>query len=114
MRDKENPARPTERQPRKRVLLTGIVATAADARSFDCTICDLSQTGARIVVGKGVQLPAEFYLINIRDRVAYDAKLVRSDGAEAGVVFKKTIALSGLSDPSLGFLKRLWMSKATG
>jgi len=116
LRDKEDSARPTERRPqsRKRVLLTGIIATSGGERSFDCTIRDLSQTGARIVAAKGAQLPAEFYLINIRDRVAYDARLVRSDGPEAGITFKKTIALSGLSDPSLGFLKRLWLSKATG
>jgi len=114
MRDKED--RPTERRPqsRKRVLLTGIIATPGGERSFDCTIRDLSQTGARIALGKGAQLPAEFYLINIRDRVAYDARPVRSDGSEAGIIFKKTIALSGLSDPSLGFLKLLWLSKATG
>jgi len=114
--DKENPARPAERRPqsRKRVLLTGIIATAGGERSFDCTIRDLSQTGARIAPAKGAQLPAEFYLINIRDRVAYDARLVRSEGSEAGIIFQKTIALSGLSDPSLAFLKRLWLSKATG
>ena len=115
MRDKEDSARPTERRPqsRKRVLLTGIIATSGGERSFDCTIRDLSETGARVLAAKGAEFPPRFYLINIRDRVAYEAELVRSDASEAGVVFKKTLPLSGLTDPALGFLKRMWMAKAT-
>lgn len=104
-----------ERRPkaRKQVLLTGIIASHSGDQSLDCTIRDLSETGARIVAAKGVQLPEGFYLINVRDRVAYEARLVRNDGQAAGVIFEKTLPLSGLSDPALGFLKRMWLSKAT-
>lgn len=111
----ENSGNSGERRPkaRKQVLLTGIIASDGGEQSLDCTIRDLSETGARIVPAKGVQLPERFYLINVRDRVAYDAKLVRSNGTDAGVVFQRTLALSGLSDPALGFLKRMWLSKAT-
>ncbi len=63
-------------------------------------------------MGKNAQIPAEFYLINIRDRCAYQAKLVRNDGAEVGVTFQKTLPLADLSDPKLAYLKRLWMAKA--
>lgn len=117
MRRKEDMAgKPAERRPksRKQVLLTGIIAFPGGDSSVNCTIRDLSETGARVVAAKGAHIPAHFYLINIRDRVAYEASLVRSEGAEAGVVFKKTLALSGLTDPALAFLKRMWMSKATG
>ena len=105
----------SERRPkaRKQVLLTGIIASHDGDQSLDCTIRDLSETGARIVPAKGVLLPADFYLINVRDRVAYDAKLVRSNGAEAGVHFNKTLPLAQLDNPALGFLKRMWLSKAT-
>ena len=99
--------------PRKPVLLTGIVAFDSGQRSFDCTIRDLSQSGARIVAAPGVRLPDAFYLINIRDRIAYRAELVRSDASGAGVSFKQTLPLSQLSDSALTFLKRLWLSKAT-
>jgi hypothetical protein len=103
-----------ERRPknRKSVLLTGVIALAGGERTFDCTFRDLSATGARIAVGKNAQLPPEFYLINIRDRCVYEAKLVRMDGTEAGVTFQKTLPLADLSDPKLAFLKRLWMAKA--
>ena len=115
MRDKAPAGRPSERRPksRKQVLLTGIIASVSGDSSFDCTIRDLSETGARIVAAKGAQIPPAFYLINVRDRVAYETGLVRSDGLEAGVIFKKTLPLSRLTDPALGFLKRMWLAKAT-
>jgi hypothetical protein len=94
------------------VLLTGIVSLGEGERSFDCTFNDLSETGARIATGKNAQVPAEFYLVNVRDRCAYRAKLVWSDGAEIGVTFEKTWPLANL-DPKLAYLKRLWLAKAT-
>jgi hypothetical protein len=105
---------PAERRPksRKRVLLTGIVTYAEGAFSFDCTLRNLSETGARIAIGKNMQFPSEFYLINVRDRVAYDAKLVWNSSTEVGVTFKKTTPLASINDPKLNFLKRLWMAKA--
>jgi hypothetical protein len=103
--------RPSTRKP---VLLTGIVAFDGGLRSFDCTIRDLSDTGARIVAAKGASIPEAFYLINVRDRMAYEAVLVRNDPGGAGIQFKKTLPLSGVTDPALGFLKKLWLSRAAG
>jgi hypothetical protein len=105
---------PAERRPspRSRVLLSGIVAYGKGAYSFDCAFRNLSATGARIVVGKNMQFPSEFFLINIRDRVAYDCKLVWNKGGEVGVAFKATISLSSIADPALGYLKKLWLAKA--
>ena len=105
---------PAERRPktRKRVLLTGIVAYANGAHSFHCTIRNLSETGARLAVGNNAQFPSDFFLINIRDRVAYEAKLVWNRGNEIGVTFKKALPLAGITDPALAFLKQLWLTKA--
>jgi len=103
-----------ERRPkgRKRVLLTGIVAYGNGAHSFHCTFRNLSETGARLAVGSNAQFPSDFYLINIRDRVAYEAKLVWNRGTEIGVTFKNTLPLGGITDPALAFLKQLWLTKA--
>ena len=105
---------PKERRPkrRKQVLLAGVVTYADGAHSFDCTIRDLSETGARVTVGKGPQFPTDFFLINMRDRTAYDAKVVWIDGSKIGVTFKKSYPLSGIVDPSLTYLRRLFVSKA--
>lgn len=99
-------------KPRKRVLLTGIIAYANGAHSFHCTIRNLSESGARLAVGSQAQFPSDFYLINIRDRVAYDAKLAWNKGSEIGVTFKSTLPLAGITDPALAFLKQLWLTKA--
>jgi len=105
---------PAERRPkgRKRVLLTGIVAYGLGAHSFHCTIRNLSETGARLAVGNNAQFPSDFYLINIRDRVAYEAKVVWNRGSEIGVTFTHTMPLAGITDPALAFLKQLWLTKA--
>ena len=91
--------------------MAGIIAHGT--HSLDCTFRNLSATGARITVNRNAQLPSDFYLISIRDRVAYDAQMVWNDGAEAGVTFRKGLPLADITDTRLSFLKRLWLSKAT-
>jgi hypothetical protein len=105
---------PAERRPkgRKRVLLTGIVAYAHGAHSFHCTIRNLSETGARLGLGDNTQFPSDFHLINIRDRIVYDAKLVWNKGSEIGVTFKAATPLDAITDPALAFLRKLWLTKA--
>ena len=112
--DKHDPPPMAERRPktRKRVLLTGIIAYDDGAHSFHCTIRNLSESGARLAVANSTFFPSNFYLINIRDRVAYDAKLVWNKSSEIGVTFKAVIPLASITDPQLAFLKRLWLSKA--
>ncbi len=103
-----------ERRParRKRVLLTGIITYAGETFSFECTIRDLSETGARLGVPLHTQLPSDFYLINIRDRVAYDSKVVWRGAHNIGITFKTFYPLSEVVDPTLSFLKHLWLAKA--
>jgi len=101
--------RPT---PRSRVLLSGVVAYGDGAYSFDCAFRNLSSTGARVAVGKNTQFPSQFFLINIRDRVAYDCKVAWNKGGEVGVAFKATVPLSAITDPGLAYLKKLWLAKA--
>ena len=104
-----------ERRPKapKRVLLTGIVTYAGGSYTLDCTIRDLSETGARIGVRMHAQLPSDFYLINIRDRVAYDSKVVWRGASNIGVTFRNLYPLYEVIDPPLSYLKRLWLAKAT-
>jgi len=107
--------KPIERRPRlrKRSLLGALITYADGKFSFDCTIHDLSETGARITLPKNIQMPSRFYLINIRDRQACDAKIVWHKGSEAGVEFVRSFGLAEVSDPALNYLKRLWLERAT-
>jgi hypothetical protein len=103
-----------ERRPqrRKRVLLAGVIAYDGGKYSFDCTLRDLSEAGARVSMPKHTQFPSSFYLINIRDRVAHEASVIWCGASEAGVGFTRTIALADGLDPALGFLKRMWLARA--
>ena len=104
---------PVERRPkpRKRVLLKGVVVYAAGAYSFDCIFRNLSETGAWIDVGSNSQLPSTFHLINVRDSIVYRAKQVWKMGADVGLSFEETVPLSAITDPGLGYLKKLWLAK---
>ena len=114
MNDKnaEPPVAERRPNPRSRVLLSGIVTYGDGAYSFDCSFRNLSATGARVVMGKNLQFPSQFFLINVRDRVAYDCKVIWNKGGEVGVAFKATVPLSAITDPGLAYLKKLWLAKA--
>ena len=103
-----------ERRPdrRRRFLLGGIVTFADGAVSFDCIIRNQSAGGAKLSHAKDVQLPASFYLINIRDRMVYEAELIWSRESESGISFKQRMPLSSIDDPALGYLTHLWLAKA--
>jgi hypothetical protein len=102
-----------ERRParRKPVLLSGIVSYDDGKVSFDCTIRDLSERGARIVVPRNSQFPGSFYLINVPGRLAYDVKVVWAGKSEVGLSVAKIHALTDIAS-DLMFLKRLWLARA--
>jgi hypothetical protein len=103
----------SERRPasRRRVLLPGLIVYGNGAYTCDCTFRSLSVSGARIAMTQHLELPERFYLINIRDGLAYDAQLVWRNGAEVGVRFGSTVPLVNNSDLVFGRLKELWMAK---
>ena len=104
-----------ERRPKRRreVLLPGLLACDGGKQVLHCTIRDLSESGARIVLTRQPQFPAALYLINLRDRTAHQANVTWCGAAEAGLAFSKSFALNGITDPALGFLRRIWMNHAT-
>jgi hypothetical protein len=103
-----------DRRPisRRRVLLPGLIVYANEAQTCDCTLRDLTPGGALLIVPHYVQLPHRFHLINIRDAVAYKARLVWIKGQEIGVSFESVISLSGNTDLPVQRLKKLWLAKA--
>src|SRR6185369_6906705 len=102
-----------ERRPkrRKRVLLGGIVVSADGSHSFNCSIRDVSETGGRILLN-GQQVPSQFYLIEVRDRVAHEAKVIWENEKEVGVSFENTFRLADITDPAKYFLSQLWFAQA--
>src|SRR5438477_8422744 len=87
--------RPT---PRQRVLLTGLIVYGHGAFTCDCKLRNVSAGGARIGLAYGAALPSRFHLINVRDGVAHESRVVWKKGLEMGVKFDSTLSLSAKPD----------------
>lgn len=100
------------RSPRKRALLTGRVAYGEGAFTLNCTIRDISSTGARIALPKGQTVPNELYLVDVRNGCAYEAEVAWRGTFEVGLIFVARKILVDLADPRLRFLREIWIEAA--
>ncbi len=105
--------RENRRAARKHVLLSGKIASADGAFSFNCTIRDISETGARVAISRGQGLSNSLYLIDLQRRVAHDARVVWQRSPLFGLTFVATYPLSQPLEPNLEFLRRLWFDCAS-
>ena len=101
-----------ERRPkrRKRVLLGALIVSTDGSRYFNCSIRDVNDAGGRILL-KGQNIPSRFYLIELRDRIAHEAKVVWENGEEFGVSFETTFRLADVTDPAKDFLSKAWFAQ---
>jgi hypothetical protein len=111
--DKNAPEPGNRREQRKRTLINGRVVHQDVGGSLDCTILDLSVSGARIRTAPGHVLPSHFHLINMRDRTAYEVKVVWQKDQFAGLQFDSTYILGGSLPEHLQYLRKIWMDYAT-
>lgn len=91
--------------PRKRSFLGCMIVYGDGAYSIPCTIRDISPSGAHITYETASNLPARFWLINLRDRTAHKTRMAWSTATEAGVEFESGMPLHQLP-PELAYLKR--------
>ncbi len=80
--DEEEP-----RAIRQRCLLQGRLAFNLRSSTLDCTVRNISKSGARLVFTNPTVLPQEFDLHIEAHGVTHKARLVWSTGAAAGVRF---------------------------
>ncbi len=78
---------------RTRCLLTGRIIFNNRSSVIDCTVRDISDTGARIIFAHLVQVPAEFDLDIPKRGSPVHVHLKWSKGNEHGVVFDNAPAL---------------------
>ena len=104
-----------DRRPeaRKRVLLSGLIVYGHGAITCDCTIKNLSTSGARIKLPYLVALPDRFHVIKVRQGVAHSARVVWNKGLEMGVKFDAAVSLSANTDIAFERLRKLWLAKTT-
>jgi hypothetical protein len=74
--------------PRQRVLKSGKIVFAGGSFSIDCTIRNLSDTGARLQVPTTVAIPDKFTLVDVQTGNRRDAKVVWRKNDLMGVHFE--------------------------
>lgn len=75
------------RAPRRRVLKAGIAASNDRRLTVNCTVRDLSDTGARLRIEGSMTVPDTFELIIELDGLEAPCQVVWRKGGEVGVKF---------------------------
>jgi hypothetical protein len=104
----ERPPHERRGEPRSRVLLTGKLYYPQMDWTADCTVRDLSASGARIRV-RDEDWASGPYLLVVKRSVVHGLIPVWRLAAHAGVSFAESLSLVGETPPHLRSLQRLWM-----
>jgi hypothetical protein len=72
---------------RQRVLKQGKILLSNDKTVIDCTLRDLSETGAKLLCGDPGAIPNEFRLVLTADRSMRDVKVMWRRPDQVGVRF---------------------------
>jgi len=103
------------RPARRRTCLCGKLVfgegTFLPSRAFtlDCSIHDLSEGGAKIVLSQFQFVQPDLYLIVVKFCVAYRAKVVWQKFPARGLKFSKTYFLNAALPDESNVLRRLWL-----
>ena len=97
------------RASRQRVLLAGKIVFNHGARSLDCAIRDLSDTGAKVRLAGAELVPGEVYLIEMRRGIAFEARVAWVRGTELGLELLRPNDLKVPTSPDLRTMRRLWI-----
>ena len=89
---------------RTKVTFRGKILDATGAPICDCTICDLSIVGAKVILTSSQPIPEQFYLLDITNEIAYDARTAWWRPELAGLAFQKILELGESLPEHLEFL----------
>jgi hypothetical protein len=106
--DAKNMTEPARADPRKferaKVTFRGKILDATGTPICDCTICDLSIVGAKVKLDSSQPIPEQFYLLDITNEIAYDARTAWWRPELAGLAFQKILELGESLPEHLEFL----------
>jgi hypothetical protein len=74
--------------PRQRVLKAAKIITMDNTSVIDCTVRNMSDAGAQVVIEKSVKMPDEFQFFLANGDTVRDAVLVWHRGDRVGIKFK--------------------------
>ena len=95
--------------PRRRVLKEGMIVYADGLRVFDCTIRDISENGARLLIANTVGLPDKFQLFEKSSGLLYPTTIVWRQANAIGVQFDGPA--TSIHDPANKRYSRLKFSR---
>ena len=95
---------------RKAVQFRALLTVDKGGSHFGCTIRDLSQTGARIRLLRNIELPMIVHLVDIPNKMAYEAAVAWRRAPLYGLAFTNSYPLTSTATPL--FLRRLWYESA--
>ena len=87
---------------RLRTLLEGRVLLGSRVSPVECTVWDISETGARISFVKPVPLPPEFELQVPKRKISRQVRVVWSNEKSHGLMFMEELEASGSADAPAG------------
>jgi hypothetical protein len=96
------------------VLLGGKLVYGQSDFSVDCTIRDLTETGARVRLGASILIDDRVWLINLRAGLAFWSTVAWRSPPDLGLQFLEQIDLKEpISGPN-HHLRRLWIDSGRG
>jgi hypothetical protein len=97
---------------RARSLFTGKLIVGDGELSVDCVIRNLSSRGARVVLSRAIDLPAEVCLLILREDLLCEASVSWRNGEQTGLTFTARYDLKRDHDPARSRIRAIW--KALG
>jgi hypothetical protein len=80
----------------------------SDGKVLDCTIRNISETGAKITLARGECVPTRVILIDRRTATAYDARVRWIKAPDFGLAFVNEYSLEPKLPAELRYLLRIW------
>ena len=97
---------------RQRTLLAGKLATADAAATVDCTIRNISDTGAMIETVAPQLLTGPLHLLQVKDGLAWDVEIVWRRGNRLGLRLGDRHDLKAGTEAQLKALRAIWSQMA--
>ena len=107
---------PVERRssPRNTLnMVLGTIVFAEEAFTLDCTICELSEAGARVMVPNPHLLPDQLVLLEPKRFVAHEASVRWRRGVLMGLSFDRTFSLDDQLNSRHQVLRRFALEAGT-
>lgn len=95
---------------RKREFTAGFLADRGGAFVLDCLIRDVNATGAQIRASLAQPIPDEAYLVNLKNRSAFQAHAIWRRTSLAGFGFKREYVINDVLPVHLEFLRSLFIA----